>query len=133
MTLRVFLVEDSGAMRALLTEILVNEAHAVVVGVAETELQAKAWLDRNADGWDLALVDLFLLEGTGASVLEHCRDRRPDQTVLVMTNHVQDDALLRHCLWLGANAVYQKGTELDEMLAYCKALASKAPPTDVYH
>lgn len=127
------MAEDSGAMRALLTDILVTEAHAVVVGVAETEVEAKAWLDRNAGQWDLALVDLFLQEGTGVSVLEHCRDRRPDQTVLVMTNHAQDDALLHHCLRLGADAVFQKGSELDEMLAYCKALANKASTHVVYH
>jgi two-component system, OmpR family, response regulator len=133
MTLRVLLVEDSGVMRALLTNILETEAHAVVVGVAETEAQAKDWLDSNADQWDLALVDLYLREGTGASVLEHCRDRRPDQTVLVMTNHAQDDALRHDCLRLGANAVFQKGSELDEMLTYCKALASKASIDGFYH
>ena len=133
MTLRVLLIEDSGVMRALLTNILVTEAHAVVVGVAETEAQAKAWLDSSAGNWDLALVDLYLEEGTGVSVIEHCRDRHPDQTVLVMTNHTQDDALLQDCLRLGADAVFQKGTDLDEMLAYCIALASKASTHVVYH
>jgi two-component system, OmpR family, response regulator len=133
MTLRVLLVEDSGVMRALLTTILEAEAHALVVGVAETEVQAVAWLDSSAGQWDLALVDLYLREGTGVSVLEHCRDRRPDQTVVVMTNHAQDDALRDDCLRLGANVVYQKGSELDEMMAYCKALTSKASLDGFYH
>lgn len=133
MTLRVLLVEDSGVMRALLTNILEAEAHALVVGVAETEAQAKAWLDSSAGLWDLALVDLYLREGTGVSVLDYCHDRRPDQTVLVMTNHAQDDALRLDCLQLGANAVFQKGSELEQMLTYCKALASKASLDGFYH
>lgn len=120
-------------MRALLTAILEGEAHALVVGVAETEAQAKAWLDSSAGQWDLALVDLYLQEGTGVSVLDHCHDRRLDQTVFVMTNHAQDDALRDDCLQLGANAVFQKGSELDQMLTYCKALASKASLDGFYH
>ena len=75
------------------------------------------WLDRNADQWDIALVDLFLGEGTGAGVIEHCHDRRPDQSVFVMTNHAQNDALLHHCKLLGADAVYHKATELDNLVA----------------
>jgi DNA-binding NarL/FixJ family response regulator len=130
MTLRVLLVEDSGVMRALLTTILEAEAHAVVVGIGETESQAKSWLDSNAGNWDLALVDLYLQEGTGVSVLEHCSNRRLDQTVVVMTNHTQDDALRDDCLRLGANAVFQKGTELDEMLAYCKELTRTSTQID---
>lgn len=127
MVLRIFLVEDSAAMRANLIDYLVTEAKVEIVGIAETEAQAKDWLDHNADRWDVALVDLFLRAGTGAGVVEHCRNRRPHQTVLVMTNHVRDAALLHQCKLLGADAVYHKATELDDMVAYCIALAAKQP------
>ena len=125
MVLRVFLVEDSAAMRAHLIEILVTKAGVDVVGIAETEKAAVSWLDRNADGWDVALVDLFLHEGTGAGVIEHCRERRPGQSVLVMTNHARDADLLQHCKLLGADAVYHKALELDGLVADCIALAAK--------
>ena len=125
MVLRVFLVEDSAAMRAHLIEILVTKAGVDVVGIAETEKAAVSWLDRNADGWDIALVDLFLHEGTGAGVIEHCRERRPGQSVLVMTNHARDADLLQHCKLLGADAVYHKALELDGLVAHCIALATK--------
>ena len=125
MVLRVFLVEDSAAMRAHLIEILVTKAGVDVVGIAETEKAAVSWLDRNADGWDVALVDLFLHEGTGAGVIEHCRERRPGQSVLVMTNHARDADLLQHCKLLGADAVYHKALELDGLVAHCIALAAK--------
>lgn len=125
MALRVFLVEDSAAQCAYLMHILVTEARVDIVGSAETEKQAIDWLDRNADRWDIVLVDLFLGEGTGAGVIQHCHARRPDQSVLVMTNHARNDALLNHCKLLGANAVYHKATELNDLVAYCTGLALK--------
>ena len=128
MALNVFLVEDSAAQCAYLTQILAAEANAVVVGVAETEQQAVSWLDRHAGHWDIALVDLFLGDGSGVGVLAHCRNRRAEQSVLVMTNHARDDQLLHHCKRLGADAVYHKATQLDSLVAYCKAKAGNMPP-----
>ncbi|CAM3426499.1 response regulator [Polaromonas hydrogenivorans] len=117
MALKVFLVEDSAAQRAYLAQALRAEAKVEIVGIAETEHQAIHWLDNNADQWDIALVDLFLGEGSGAGVIQHCHDRRPDQSVFVMTNHSQNEALLHHCKLLGADAVYHKATELENLLA----------------
>ena len=111
MALRVFLVEDSAAQCAYLTQILLAEAKAVVVGMAATEPQAVDWLDRHPDQWDIALVDLFLGEGSGVGVIRHCQNRRPDQSVVVMTNHARNDHLLHHCETLGVDAVYHKATE----------------------
>lgn len=126
MTLRIFMVEDSAAMRAHLTDSLVTGADVAVVGVAATEGQAKHWLESNPHGWDLALVDLFLREGTGAGVVEHCRKLHPGQVVLVMTNHVKDERLLQDCKRLGVDAVYHKATELDGLVAYCARRASQS-------
>ena len=72
MTLRVFMVEDSAALRAHLTDRLVTGADVAVVGIATTESQAKHWIESNPGQWDVAVVDLFLREGAGAGVVEHC-------------------------------------------------------------
>ena len=125
MALRVFLVEDSAAQCAYLTQILTAEAKVVVVGIAATEPQAVNWLDRNPDQWDIALVDLFLSEGTGVGVISHCQNRRPEQSILVMTNHARNDHLLHHCERLGVDAVYHKATELDSLVDYCKSMAAR--------
>jgi len=127
MSLRVFVVEDSAAQCAYLTHILTTETNAVVVGIAATETQALHWLKHNADGWDIALVDLFLGEGSGVGVIRHCQSRRPGQSILVMTNHARNDHLLHHCETLGVDAVYHKATELDSMVAYCKSRAAQLP------
>lgn len=131
MALRVFLVEDSAAQCAYLAQILVAKARVTIVGMAETEGQAIDWLNRNAGQWDVALVDLFLGEGSGAGVIQHCHNRRPDQSVLVMTNHTRDNALMHRCKLLGADAVYHKATELDSLVAYFTGLAARKPQSIV--
>jgi two-component system OmpR family response regulator len=116
MALRVYLVEDNDSMRQQLVMTLSEELSVDWVGFAETE--AREWLARNPDAWDIALVDLFLREGTGAGVLRHCRKRPETQDVLVMTNY-PTSSLLTHCRLLGANAVFDKSTELGDLIAYC--------------
>ncbi|WP_188709611.1 response regulator [Polaromonas eurypsychrophila] len=118
MVLRVYLVEDSGSMRKQLMMTLSEELSIDWVGFAETETEAREWFERNPVGWDIALVDLFLREGTGAGVLRHCLKRPEIQDVLVMTNH-PTSSLLTHCRLLGANAVFDKSTELGDLIAYC--------------
>jgi DNA-binding NarL/FixJ family response regulator len=127
MTLRVFLVEDSPAQCAYLAQILVAKARVTIVGMAETEGQAIDWLNRNAGQWDVALVDLFLGEGSGAGVIQHCQNRRPDQSVLVMTHHTQDNDLMHRCKLLGADAVYHKANELVRLVAYFTEPAAQKP------
>ena len=121
------MVEDSAAQCAYLAQILTSEAKAVVVGMAATEAQAVRWLEQHADQWDIALVDLFLGEGSGVGVIRHCQSRRPGQSILVMTNHARNDHLLHHCKTLGVDAVYHKATELDSLVSYCKSMAAKLP------
>lgn len=118
MALRIYLVEDNDAMRKQLVITLSEEVSIDWVGFAETETEANEWFERNPVGWDIALVDLFLREGTGAGVLRHCRKRPEAQDVLVMTNH-PTSSLLTHCRLLGANAVFDKSTELGDLIAYC--------------
>ncbi len=128
MALKVYLVEDNELMRKHLMDSLSEEANIEWVGSAETEAEAKDWLERNPHGWDVAILDLFLREGTGAGVLRHCRSRTDRQDVLVMTNY-PISSLLTHCRLLGANAVFDKSTELDELVAYCigRAFRSTLP------
>lgn len=125
MALKVYLVEDNEVMREHLVSSLSDEVSIEWVGAAETEAEAKDWMERNPQGWDVAILDLFLREGTGAGVLRHCRTRGEHQDVLVMTNY-PISSLLTHCRLLGANAIYDKSTELGDLIAYCIGRASSA-------
>ena len=118
MKFRAYIVEDSAVIRENLIETLEELAHVEPVGSAETEYEGKKWLARNDSYWDLAIVDLFLKEGSGLNILEACRGRRPSQKIVVLSNHATNDVRWR-CEQLGADAVFDKSTEIDELVDYC--------------
>ncbi len=132
MGLRVFLVEDNPAMRDYVAELLCTQAQVELVGMAETEAQAKDWLGLHPQAWDIAVVDLCLKEGSGAGVVDFCRNRQPDQALVVMTNQ-NLLPLMQRCKLLGADAVYDKTTELDDLLAYCIGMAVESSGGLVWH
>jgi len=122
---RAYIVEDSPIIRDNLIETLQELAQVQPVGTAETEHEGKRWLAQNDDQWDLAIVDLFLREGSGLNVLEAAQQRRPDQKVVVLSNHATGDVRWR-CEQLGADAVFDKSTEIDALVDYCMAQRGSA-------
>jgi two-component system, OmpR family, response regulator len=119
MIFRAYIVEDSSTIRDNLVETLKELARFEPVGATASEHEAKRWLAANA--WDLAIIDLFLREGSGMNVLEACRQRRPGQKVVVLSNHSSRDVRWR-CQQLGADACFDKSTELEALVAYCRKL-----------
>lgn len=118
MALITYIVEDSATIRENLISTLEEVAPVKVVGFAETEHEASAWLSHNNGDWKLAIVDLFLKEGSGLGVLKDCQNRNSDQKVVVLTNYATND-IRQRCAELGSDAVFDKSNELDELLDYC--------------
>ncbi|HZY17450.1 MAG TPA: response regulator [Ramlibacter sp.] len=118
MALRAYIVEDSPTIRDNLIETLHELAQVEAVGLADTEREGKQWLAAHPDDWDIAVVDLFLRQGSGLRVVEACRSRRHGQKVIVLSNHATSD-MRRRCAQLGADAVFDKSTEIDALLDYC--------------
>jgi DNA-binding NarL/FixJ family response regulator len=118
MKFRAYIVEDSPTIRENLIEALHEMALVDAVGTAETENEGKRWLAQNHDYWDLAIIDLFLKEGSGLNILEACRFRRPTQKMVVLSNHATNDVRWR-CAQLGADAVFDKSTEIDALVDFC--------------
>jgi DNA-binding NarL/FixJ family response regulator len=125
MTYRAYIVEDSPTIRENLIETLQELAEIEAVGIAETEGEGKQWLAANDDYWDLAIVDLFLKEGNGLNIVEACRARKPSQKLVVLSNHATNDIRWR-CAQLGADAVFDKSTEIDELVDFCVAVKEEA-------
>ena len=75
MGLKTYIVEDNATIRDNLIATLEELVGIDAVGTAETENEAKDWLRTDGQSWDLAIVDLFLKQGSGLGVLEACRDR----------------------------------------------------------
>jgi len=125
--LRTYFVEDNVTIRENLIGTLEELASINALGWAETENDAKAWLGRHADQWDLAIVDLFLKQGGGLGVLEACRGRGPGQRVVVLSNYATAD-MRKRCTELGADAVFDKSNEIDALVEYCIQLCEAARP-----
>ncbi|MBO9649504.1 MAG: response regulator [Variovorax sp.] len=122
MPLITILVEDSQTIRENLIPAMAELADANVVAVAETPAGAIAALEKHRNDWQLAVVDLFLKEGSGMAVLRACRQRSDHQHVLVLTNYPSVD-MRRRCLDLGADAVFDKSTELEAFFECCRSYA----------
>ncbi len=118
MELRTYIVEDNATIRENLIGTLEELARVKTVGWAETEADARAWLASPPMQWDLAIIDLFLKQGSGLGVLEACRVRAGRQRVVVLSNYATDD-MRRRCAQLGADAVFDKSNEIDALLEYC--------------
>jgi two-component system OmpR family response regulator len=117
--LRTYIVEDNATIRENLIGTLEELACIKALGWAETENEAKTWLAQlPAAAWDLAIVDLFLKQGSGLGVLEACRDRQPGQRVVVLSNYATAD-MRKRCTQLGADAVFDKSNEIDALVEYC--------------
>jgi len=122
MPLSTVLVEDSITIRENLIPALEELADAEVVGVAETASEAVALLEDLGDAWQLAVVDLFLREGSGLTVLRAGQDRRPHQRMVVLTNYPTPE-MRRRCAELRADALFDKSRELDLFFDWCKGIA----------
>ena len=103
MKLRTYLVEDNPTIRENLIATLEELADVEAVGIAETESAGTDWLQQNPDAWDLAIVDLFLRQGSGLGVLTACRERQPHQKIVVLSNYATPDIRSR-CAQLGVDA-----------------------------
>jgi two-component system OmpR family response regulator len=123
LALRAFVVEDNESIRDSLSEALLELADVVTSGVAASQHAAIDWLANPANEWDIAIVDLTLAPGgSGFGVLEACRDRSPDQKVVVLTGTANPD-VRRHCEALGSDGVFDKAMETDALIDYCQILS----------
>ncbi len=132
MLISTFLVEDKADIRATLVEAMEEIAPLKFVGHANGEASAHQWLDAHGGDWQLAIVDLFLTDGSGFGVLRDCQARRPGQKVVVLTNYLHQN-IANRCLDLGADRVFDKSTDLESLVDFCKAHAASldgpnAPP-----
>ncbi|WP_186510705.1 response regulator [Caenimonas sedimenti] len=124
--MRVVLVEDDRAMQQELARTVSALSGGRVVLVSEAARPAIEWLAEHPDGWDLAIVDMFLKEGHGFDVLRQCRRAMalPHQKAVMLSNYARDQ-VGRYAHALGADRFFDKSFDLDELVAYCKSLSAE--------
>ena len=121
--LKTFLVEDSPVIRDNLVAALEEMAPVEVVGVAEDERSAVAWLEGSQPPCDLMIVDIFLKGGSGLGVLRAASQLNGLMKIVVLSNYATED-MRRKCAELGAQRVFDKSSEIDALIDYCEYLAT---------
>jgi two-component system OmpR family response regulator len=121
--LAAFVVEDNTEISESLAAALEELTSLIVVGTAASEEDARTWLQRNPEAWDIAIIDLFLAGGSGINLVELLRERNPNQKVVVFSNYTPP-AVRKQCAQLGADAVFDKSTQMDALVDYCAARAT---------
>ena len=130
-SLDVYVVEDNVIVLESLIGALEELAPVHVVGTAADESVAVEWLRADGEHCDLVIIDIFLRTGSGLGVIAAARRKRPDAAMVVLSNYATDEMHAR-CLASGADRVFDKSRDIDQLVAYCNALSSRAPD-DVAH
>ena len=117
---RAYFVEDNPTIRENLIATLEDLASVETVGHAATESAATEWLAKHQSEWDLAIVDIFLEQGSGLGVLEKLRQRLPGKHLVVLSNYATN-SMRERCAQLGANRVFDKSQDIDALIDYCLA------------
>ena len=123
--LNAFVVEDSAVVREALIAALEELTPIEVVGMVADEPSAVQWMKAHRGECDIVITDIFLKEGSGFGVLR-AGSQIGQKAMVVLTNYATPD-MRRKCAELGANQVFDKSREIDELIAYCSDLA--ASPT----
>ena len=121
-TIKIYIVEDSSIIRDNLTDALRESAPIEVVGCAEEERSAIAWLRDAGNECDLVIVDIFLKNGSGLGVLKAMGEMPNAPQRIVLSNHATPEIRVK-CQQLGATKVFDKSNELDEMLGWLNRFA----------
>ena len=120
--LRTFIVEDSPIILDNLVATLEELADVKVVGAAPDEKAALDWIDGSPDAVDLFIIDIFLKSGSGLGVLRAVQQAGLSARRVVLTNYATPD-IRRRCAALGADRVFDKSGELEDLIAYCGRIA----------
>ncbi len=119
--MKTFIVEDSPLILKKLVSTLEELAPVQVVGSAADEASAVAWLADSGNQCDLVIIDIFLKAGTGLGVLRAASNLGVKGKRVVLTNYATQD-MREACRALGADRVFDKSSEVEELLAYCDKL-----------
>mgnify|MGYP000396511689 CR=1 FL=1 len=124
---KVFLVEDSPAIRETLVSSVESSERVKIVGFAEAA--EEAWAKILENPVDAVLIDLRLTSGTGFDILMKMRGRDDMKYLvkIVLTNY-GSPAFRKRCLALGADHFFDKSLEFDGVVDLLNRLAAEPRP-----
>lgn len=121
MTLRFFLVDRSTELLQALADTLANLSIGACVATALTQQDAADWLRIHPEGWDVMVLEPSLQTGNGLALLEQAVAAVPARPVVVLT-HFATEPLRQYCLAQGAQAVFDKSTQMVAFIGHLQRL-----------
>lgn len=115
---RTYIVEDNPVILDNLRDTLEELTDVQVVGTAADETAAVDCMRKDTQEIDLMIIDVFLASGSGLSVLRSAQQLNVQARRVVLTNHATPD-IRRRCAALGADRVFDKSSEIEDLIAYC--------------
>jgi DNA-binding NarL/FixJ family response regulator len=109
--LRIFIVDDVPDFVEGFSALLTASLDCEVVGRAASQALALEWSFAHEAGFDVAIVDLLLSEGSGFAVLAHLHKYQPGK--LVVLSEFVSPVMEERCRRLGAVAAFQKSRTQD--------------------
>jgi DNA-binding NarL/FixJ family response regulator len=127
-SINTFIVEDSEVILRNLCATLEELTTVKVVGSSADQDHAVGAIRDAGGDLDLLIIDIFLRSGSGLEVLRAVAAMRLPARRVVLTNYATDE-IRKRCAALGANRVFDKSSELDELIDYCARLSDGRPTT----
>ncbi len=121
---RVYIVEDSAAIRSRLAEMLARMDRVSVVGEAENAREAVAGILSARP--DSVLLDLNLMGRTGIEVMRTVLPKAPEIVFVVLTNHAEPQ-YRRAATDAGAAYFLDKSREFDRVREVIAEIAATRP------
>lgn len=126
-TITCFIVEDSPMIRENLVATLEEMLPLRVVGTAEDEAGAVAWLQGpQAGSCDVVIIDIFLKSGSGLGVLRAAHGTVAGRSKLVVLSNYATADMRKRCQELGADRFFDKSNEVEKLIDYCGELCERS-------
>lgn len=126
-TIRVFIADDSAALREHVLEMLRDIPGVEVVGFSEEGLEAVASITQIKP--DVVLLDIQLPHGNGLEVLRNIKQNGQGPLTIVATNFPYPQYRKR-ALDLGADYFLDKTTEIEQLRGLLTQLTGVLQPTE---
>jgi DNA-binding NarL/FixJ family response regulator len=126
---KTYILEDSPIILQNLVAALEELTPVQVIGSAADEASAVRWLLDPGNECDLVVIDIFLKGGSGLGVLAKAAQAGLPGKRVVLTNYATHD-MRQTCRSLGADRVFDKSSEVDELIAYCLRVAEGGSDTE---
>jgi DNA-binding NarL/FixJ family response regulator len=124
--MRVFIVEDSDALRERLNRAISSLPHVEVIGSADNAMDAVAQIPKASP--DVVILDIRLNQSSGFQVLRDLKTETTRPTIIVLTNYPYPQYRTRY-LQAGADYFFDKSTGMDQVVHVLESLPPRTPNT----